>query len=178
MASKVSDSAKKEDLWSQLKRLPKWISISDIDLSYDMISPALFRVAPAAYVVAVDAPRGGRIKEDGPFLSMIAWAESDGAAKRMVNFDIEGDQADAEQHSSPPEAMLYHGCRTFGELIRRLREKGLTNYVYNGSYRISTDGKFVFRQVSGKDLEGFRYYFRSPDDDYSEKPFAISYRLS
>ena len=41
-------------------------------------------------------------------------------------------------------------------------------------YRTAKDGKFVHRKIETKE---FIYYFRSPKNDMSEKPFAILYKF-
>jgi hypothetical protein len=76
----------------------------------------------------------------------------------------------------PPDTMLLApGCLTYGEILAELKTDkhgGCTEYA---DYRIANDGAFVHRAIDGKQ---FKVFFRSSEDDDSETPYAIQYRLA
>jgi hypothetical protein len=106
-------------------------------------------------------------------MMMIMWAPNDGAAKRAHLMRIEEDvnQIPAE---APSELLPVVSGKTYGEIVQELKGRN-ERFLEHASYRIASDGAFVHRAISTERIE---ILFRSVEDEDSELPYAITYRLS
>lgn len=107
-----------------------------------------------------------------PLVTGIFWAASEGAAHRALLMDIE---ADDSLIGDVPEYFLPNSAGpTYGEIVEALRRGG-DSYLETASYRIATDGLFVHRTIKN---EQFTFFFRGPEYNNGEKPYAAIKKLA
>lgn len=103
-------------------------------------------------------------------VTQILWAQSDGAARRIWERSIESDvSSNAEL---PLQLSIGVSKPTYANLLKALSTRFPEKTIESASYRIATDGKFVFKTIAA---DNFEYYFRSSNDNPFELPFGASY---
>jgi hypothetical protein len=158
--------------WDEVVRLPVWTPLSATAIIAEDLSENVKKIGAQKYLFVVDSDRSGN-EENAPYITMAIWAETDGAALRAADGALE---ADVElRHATPVAILLPPGsipeyCSILAGLRRR-RE----NVLESAEYRIATDGAFLHKVIRG---DKGSYFFRRNDIVASEKPFAITYRLS
>lgn len=158
--------------WSRLTRIPCWTPLARIGCESHQLKDALFRIGPNCYVTAGEydadlSPSPSRR------VGSLLWAESDGAALRAVNMEIEAD-ALCPGGKIPSEMLLPGRPRTYGEILSAFRTGRHGSFMEHADYRIARDGAFIHRALDGPD---FVFYFRSLVEKPSEIPYAIMRRL-
>ena len=160
--------------WEALKAIPCWTPLSSLEIEGVMpIADNLYCIGPEAYIFAHnDILR--ETKKRGPYMTILLWADSDGAAKRAMLMDIESDKGSTGL-LPPPEMLYAKNCITYGELKNHLKKIGiLTPYIQTAGYRIARDGAFVASSVSPNNWE---FMYRNLKVKPSDTPFAIQFRL-
>lgn len=108
---------------------------------------------------------------NAPFSSAFLYAGGKGSASRIIHRNIEADDGLSIKPypSIWPEnyQFTYKGSKDF------FNSKGLTS-METASYRIATDGKFIFKSVEN---ERYKLYFRSNEIADNEVPFGLLYKL-
>lgn len=135
------------------------------------IGPELYRIADEVYALAFPDRSEGTLQGEPPFVSILYWAASDGAARRAAIRDVDSDDGAV----SPPPAALwgeagapdYRSLRAYG---RASRPGGI---LERASYRM--DGRFIHGVL---DLGATEYYFREPEIDDGAVPYAIALRCT
>lgn len=159
--------------WSTLRALRAWTSLSEVPASAIHLGGVLYRIAPGAYVTCVPYNQELEPVDGAPLVTMLLWAESDGAAKRSQLMEIEADQR-RDEH--PPAEMLLRGQPvTYGEIVRELKSGNYGEFREWADYRVARDGKFVQRAVN---IPPLSFYFRNRENDDEDQCYAIQYRLS
>lgn len=159
--------------WSSLKALRAWTPLSEVSTSAIHLGGVLYKLAPRAYVTCVPYNQQLEEIEGGLFVTMILWAETDGAARRSQLMEVEADQ-NADVH--PPAEMLLRGQPvTYGAIIRELKRGNYGEFREWADYRVATDGAFVQRVIN---IPPLSFCFRKIEEDDSERCYAIQYRLS
>lgn len=159
--------------WGLLKGIRCWRPIAEVAPSPEPLGDRLFRLGPQQYVVAVPYNQRFERTEESPFATIAFWAPTDGAAKRAILMQIEDDEQ--SEADAPVEMLLPGAPTTYGDIERELKTGRHGTYQQTASYRIAKDGAFVDRQI----IAGpYTFHFRSREDDPSERPYAIQYRLS
>jgi hypothetical protein len=161
-----------DELWRYLQDIPCWTPLKSVRLSASCVGESLYRCSPSAFLIA-QPYRANLVpdREAGPFLTMFAWAVSEGAAKRVYLRQKEEDEL---RRGQPPEEMLPPGCEaTYRALLGATRAAGADSSE-TASYRIASDGAFLYRSIhAGR----WNYYFRGRRDRATESPFVIECRL-
>jgi hypothetical protein len=140
------------------------------------LMPSGYKIEDGLYL-SISSFRPGTLEEDpsGPFIYGIVLAASDGAIRRAFLMDIESDGG--EKLINVPTEFLPSGgavAATYGEILRGLKNDKPKTCFETASYRIATDGRFIHREI---ETERFTFFFRNPEHDDSEAPYAIIRKL-
>ena len=139
------------------------------------LSSWIYRIDDGIYL-SVSPFRPGSLEEDpsGPFVYGIVLAASDGAVRRAWSMEIELD--DGKALDVPAEFLPSGGAvkATYGEILRGLKNDKSKACFETASYRIATDGLFIHRKI---ETERFAFFFRKPEHDDTEPPYAIILKL-
>jgi hypothetical protein len=157
--------------WKYLKALRCWTPLSEMTDSATPLGNGLYGIGQGQYLIAV--PHNERMERDekGPFVTGLLWAETDGAAKRAKQMEVEAD--DSRHTSSPPADLLPGNARSYGEIIAALKRQGQSFQEY-AEYRVATDGAFVHRTV---ETGLYSFFFRKVEHDDLDPCYAIQYTL-
>ena len=172
--SKRQDDYGRRSTWEALKAIPLWAPLSSLGIKgLSPIAEDLYRISPQIYLFAHHEILT-EAKVPGPYVTILLWAESDGAAKRAMLQDLEADKD--RSNLAPPAEMLYQtGCVTYRQLIAHLKHIGkFQPYTVTGSYRIIKGGDFTATHVN---VDNWVFMFRSQKVKAEEPPFAIQFRL-
>lgn len=129
----------------------------------------VYKISNTEYVLADDFSVDGERKIQPV---SVFWACSEAAFRRAYFRDVENDDL---AESVPPAELIPAGAKMNYDSIREaLIALDPDHFSEYASYRVMSDGAFVH-----KSLESLRvaYYFRSPDIDDSELPYAILLKL-
>lgn len=156
-----------EDNWAVLCRTPPWTPLRDLNGDAILVERNLYRVGRSAYAVAVPITQD-LVEGDprAPFLTIIYWAPSDGAARRVALNRVDTDDGAT---GMPPQSLCVRvGVPTYSSILEagRLNAKG--GPTERATY--ASDGRFVHKVI---DLENRRFCFRGVDVDDAETPYAI-----
>ncbi len=157
--------------WPRFSKIACWTPVSQLEFEVQHVRDTLYAAHENCYLIAV--PHNQRLQKIGDtrFATCLLWAESQGAALRAGLKEIENDRVVAAA-TPPMEMLLRRDCTTYGPILEFLKLKH-GNYMETANYRIS-DGAQVHRVI---DTEIFEFYFRSPSEDWNERPYAILRRL-
>jgi len=158
--------------WSELLLIPVWTPLGSIGVRTERLSENVARIADGRYFVVVDSDLAGN-DEDAPYVTMVAWAESDGAILRVLDANLEADVEQAVAEVPPPELLPEPGALDYRAILSSLKRKG-EPVMESGQYRIATDGIFLHKVLRANRAA---YYFRSAEELPDEKPFAITHRI-
>ncbi|QLG88025.1 hypothetical protein HQ393_06990 [Chitinibacter bivalviorum] len=155
--------------WERLVTLSKGILLNAIVANAVPLGDDLYQIGPSAYCI-VDDPDVAR---DHLTVVSLLWACSASAARRAYYNDIEAD--DLVQRSPPDH--VFPGIKdgsAYVDILRGLKGLGVNGLMEHASYRIVTDGKFVHKSI---EFDKAIYYFRSPDIDDKNPPYAILWKM-
>src|SRR5262249_40143882 len=107
-----------------------------------------------------------------PFATMVAWAESPGAARRALSREVEADPGPSGK-PAPNELLPAAHARTYAEVLAAARTAKTRAQQY-ATYRVGSDGAFVHRVI---DCGRTVYCFRSTGPDDTERPYAIIWKF-
>ena len=148
----------------------RWRPLRDFPYPTDIIGEGLVRICPCLYFKVVPYNRQLLRTDAGQHISLLAWAESDGAALQAFNFLIEEDKV--RQAVSPPaEFLITLEATTYASIMKAAKERGLIAVMEHASYRIASDGRFVHKVIQGG---GYHFYFRSRRHSNGERPYCIA----
>ena len=159
--------------WSELINIPKWTSINKSGLDLTELEEDFYQISKHQYCLS--APYNSRSLEvapGGPFITAFLWACSEGSARRVYLNKIELD--DTVNLSPPPEILPRPDQKTYKEILTGLKELRCKSVLEHASYRIVSDGAFIHRIIES---EIASYFFRKPEYDDSEVPYAIQWNL-
>lgn len=159
--------------WSELINIPKWTSISKLGVDLTEIEEDFYQISNNQYCLS--APYSSmslEVAPGGPFITAFLWACSEGAAKRVYLNEIEGD--DTVNLSPPPEILPHPDQQTYKDIVNGLKALRCKSVLEHASYRIVSDGAFIHRVIES---EIASYFFRKPEYDDSEVPYAIQWNL-
>lgn len=157
--------------WNRLTELRSWTPLTEVSSAAERVGDLLFRVGPMQYVIAVPYNERFERTENAPFVTILLWAPTDGAAKRAKLMEIEADDLAV---SPPPEVLLPKSASsTYGSIVQTLRKGGSPVEEW-ADYRVAKDGAFVHRTLSAPP---HAFHFRSREEDQGEPCYAINYRL-
>ena len=161
------------DCWTDILNIPAWTPLSATGISTERLSENLRKVCDQTYLLVVDTDQQGH-SVDGPYVTSAVWAETDGAALRAVDGDLEAD-TQIENKIIPVSVLVPSGATpTYSSILAALRDLD-GGVIEAGEYRIATDGAFLHKVIRGRRRT---YYFRERRISRSERPFAIACRLS
>jgi|SRR5580704_19277816 hypothetical protein len=165
--------------WNELKKIRRWTPLCEIPYISSRVGYKLFSLDEQAYLVAVSQNREFEVDRE-PYVTVIMWAESEGAARRSVLLEIERDVDRIPPVSPPVEMLLPSAALTYGELASELMHSGASGRTTeHASYRL-TDGKFQ-ELVIDTALEAgtgrFKFCFRNLRPDAWDVPYTIKYIL-
>jgi hypothetical protein len=159
--------------WRQLMIIPEWTPMRDLDFPMRELQEKLHQFTETVYGMTMPYKRitSDRV-QDGPFLTAVLWACSEGAARRVGLREIESD--DGIIISPPSELLPYRDGPTYEAIEHGLRSLGCTGVAEHIGYRFLPDGAFVHRSIDSAEA---CYYFRSRREDDGELPYAIQWNL-
>lgn len=153
-------------------RVPCWVPLRHVVSCAEPVGRNLFRIAPCQYLVALPSNERFEVTPDAPLVTALLWAPTDGAARRVLLFEVEADElADAEP---PPELLPAGHSRTYGRILDHVRGTGEGMVIESATYRIARDGAFVQRNILTRQVE---FHFRKRHGAH-DRCYAITYRLS
>lgn len=157
--------------WEEMLRLRVWTPLLATALTAKYLSANVRKVGDQRYLFVVDSDATGDDKAS-PYITMVMWAETDGAALRAADGTLE---ADVELPLAIPAPILLPqgSSPEYGSILDGLRRRG-ENVLESAEYRIASDGAFLHKAIQG---DRGSYLFRRTDIVASEKPFAITLRL-
>lgn len=158
--------------------LPKWTPLSAVvpSLNYgQLLGSSLFPIGSRCYLhLSVFKNANLEKRKDGPSIIGVLWACDEGAAKRAIYREIEADSGVVMD--VPKEFLPYDDCGpTYGDILSAEKLNNTAVLQESGSYRISTDGRFIHRII---ETESAAYFFRHAEHELSEKPYAVIKKLS
>jgi hypothetical protein len=165
--------------WEHLKRIAKWTPLRKLPFDHEKVGYNLFKVREDTYLIAVSR---NRIFETdaAPYVTILAWAENEGAARRSLDMQIEAD-VNPSMGTPPLEMLLPGPAMTYGEIISELKDSGLySSSMEHASYRL-TDGGFIEARIDtlmGGGPLRYKFCFRSPRCEESDVPYAVHYVLT
>lgn len=158
--------------------LPRGTRLSDVvqqPYADKYLSSSIYRLGGGMYL-NISPFRPGSLEKDpsGPFVTGIVLAAGDGAVRRALLMDIESD--DGETMSVPVDFLPSGGvvAATYGEILHGLKSNKPKVCQETAAYRIATDGRFIHRLI---ETERYSFFFRSPEHNDSEAPYAIMRKL-
>ena len=160
------------EAWRRLCSVACWTPLSVVGVPCAPVRDTLYRCGEDAFVLAMPY-RADLVRDpdNGPFVTVVIWAVSEGAARRVCLLEREQDD---DAPGAPPAAMLPPSCTpTYGCVLEAVRILGAAP-VESASYRVASDGAFLYRSIA---VGRWSYHFRGRDDDSGETPFVIQFRL-
>jgi hypothetical protein len=157
--------------WRSAKQCLPWCPLSDFPFEASLLSGGLLRVGSDAFVFTVPYDQHLAKTPLAPYVTLLVWAPSEGAALRALESEIEKD--DGVSGEPPPEMLFDPNAKTYAAIVRAAKQQYGGEFSEHASYRIATDGAFIQKSVSAGPFE---YCFRSPSRVGAEAPFAIKYR--
>jgi hypothetical protein len=162
----------KDTMWDAMLKLRAWTPLSRTGYATTPLSENVKKVGEQKYLFAVESDLAGN-DDESPYVTMIMWAESDGAVLQAADGVLE-ENVNLSEDSAPASVLLPLGCvPEYGAILKALRMSG-ENVIETAEYRIAIDGAFLHKVIRG---DRGSYYFRRNDIVESERPFAIAYRL-
>ena len=161
-----------EATWMEMTSLPCWSPLSGLPAPPTLLAEGLYQWSENAFLLAM--PYGADLVRDparGPFITIVAWAVSPGAARRVYLDEWEGDDGVTV---APPPFVLPPSCEPRYPILLERAKAGRASALESASYR-SPDGVFISKSISAVE---WRYYFRSPHIESHEMPFVVERRLS
>jgi hypothetical protein len=147
----------------------KWQPIEGIERAA-CISENLYSISNQIFLVTTVRNKDFSLSKEGARVSTILWAASAGAARRATVMQIEED--DGAALMPPCEFLIAPEADTWASILDVAKYKNIF-IMESASYRIATDGLFVHKQI---DTKPFIYFFRSPEVEGNERPYAIQIR--
>lgn len=147
--------------WTPLSTLPSTTPVTE----------RIYKIDEMAFLVAQEY--NAHLVEDGsgPYATILAWAPTAGALKRVLDLHVEADEG---LGSPVPHEMLLPGSDgTYGSLLRLARTRSHGSYLEHAAYRIAGDGRFVCRTL---DVGPFEFHFRERGGG-KESAFCVCHRL-
>lgn len=136
------------------------------------IGKSLYRVGEKVFL-CLSKYKGKALERDGhaPYIAGVLWAADLSSALRVVNFDIERDagvEGEVPEVFLPGEYMM-----AYEDVVEFLNMAESGGCLESATYRIATDGAFVYRSIESV---GYAFYFRKPNGD-RDMPFAVMKKL-
>ena len=165
-------AAMNEGDWSKLCHLPAWIPICELDWDTTLVESDVYRIGEGAYALAQPITRDLREGDPrAPFLTVLYWAPSDGAVRRVALNHIDDDDG---AEATPPRVLWMNAeLPTYGVLLRAGRAHAEEGCTERATY--AADGRFVHKVI---DFGNRQFYFRQVDVNLSERPYAVGVLLS
>jgi hypothetical protein len=108
---------------------------------------------------------------NAPFASAILYVGGKGSASRIIHRNIEAD--DGLSITPYPSIWPENYQLTYKGSIDFFKSEGLAS-METASYRIATDGKFIFKSIENR---RYKLFFRSSHIEDCEAPFGLLYKL-
>jgi hypothetical protein len=160
--------------WSELLKIPKWTPIDKSGLDLSEIEEDFYKISENQYCLSASySSMSLEETPGGPFITAFLWACSEGAAKRAYLNEIESD--DQVNISPPSDILPSPDKKTYKEILKGLKELGCKSVMEHSGYRIVSDGAFIHRVIES---EIAAFFFRKPEHNASEIPYAIQWNLS
>jgi hypothetical protein len=122
-----------------------WTPLRELSIDTRKLSENVRKIEDCKYLVVVESDLAGNA-EDGPYVTMIAWAETDGAALRAIDGALEADARQSKTQEPPIVLLPGEAASTYGVIIVRLKKLG-ESILESGEYRIASDGAFLHKVV-------------------------------
>jgi hypothetical protein len=153
--------------WSRLSRVRAWTPLREITESVQPIHDDLYRVVDELYVLATPITRDLQEGDQrAPFVTMLFWAPSDGAARRAALNAIDVDDG---AFGTPPSVLWTNSePPTYSLLLRSAGALGEGGQAERATY--AEDGRFVHKVI---DTGSCRFYFRERVVHGAERPYAV-----
>lgn len=158
--------------WSELKQFASWTPLRQFPTPLHFLSDGLVMISDSSFFYVVPYNRQFIKTPEAPYITLLIWAQSPGAALRAMDSQIEQDDG-STNCQPPPELLLSPDSVTYGSILRQARIRGDLSVLEHASYRSADDGAFIHRTISvGSEFE---FHFRGRENDDGEKPYAIQY---
>jgi hypothetical protein len=153
--------------WAELMGFTDWKPLAQLPWPTTMLSDGLRQISSNAFVFVVPYNRMLESDGDGPYITLLWWAQSPGAARRAADGILEAD--DGVDGELPPGELLIEGARSYGDLLTAVKRTCPSGSIESASY--DTQGRFLHAQIWAAN---FKFYFRDQRTPADGLPFAIS----
>lgn len=157
--------------WNRLRQVRCWTSLTSISPGAQLVSENLYLIGNDAYALALPSAFGVEVSRDAPppFVTVLYWARSNGAACRAAQGRIDADDG----ASGVPPKELWPGKEepTYVGVRSVARKLGLRTLLERGTY--ASDGRFIHLVVS---VAGLDFCFRENVVQPSDTPYAVGLR--
>jgi hypothetical protein len=157
--------------WDQWKQIRAWTPVRDLPWRAIQIAPNICQIDDSAFFVVSPRKQDLETGSDAPYVTLLAWAPTVGALRRVLNLEIEADEGVKAQ--PPAEMLLSKSASTYAALLETARREGTHRPFEHAGYRIAGAGEFVVRTL---DVGPFAFHFRSRGGT-KDRPFCIYHRL-
>lgn len=159
--------------WNEMKKYANWQPLSLWNGNGIELDEDLFKIDENSFFFLVPYNKELIESEDGPYISMFIWAQSEQAIRRAYCQEIENDIT-LEEIEPPKEMLLETGSRTYREILKDVKTNKFGSWMETGNYRIVSDGKFIDKSIQ---VGSFIFHFRSNKENLEEIPYVISYSV-
>ncbi len=159
--------------WKDLLRIRVWTPLAAVSIETTKLSENVRKIEDGKYLVVVESDLAGNAN-GGPYVTMVAWAGTDGAVLRAIDGALEADVEQRANVKPPDELIPAAEASEYVSISASLKKRG-ESVLESGEYRIASDGIFLHKVVRSTNAT---YYFRSPEMIDGEIPFAITHRIA
>ncbi len=164
-------------LVSKIIDLARWTPLPvvvDPIVAANFVGDALYAIGENVYL-SVSRFSNAKFErgENGPYITGIVWAVTEGAVRRATLLQTESDKS-PDDAVAPNEFLPEQGNCSYMQILSALKSSKRKVCQETTVYRIALDGAFVHRLI---ETEDFKFYFRGQADDPSEFPYAVLRKL-
>ncbi len=158
--------------WIEFIRIREWSPLASLNIDMEIIIEGRYKISDNQYLLSSPCNKDFIDAANGPFVTALVWACSEGAFRRVYLAEIEKD--DGNIVSPPDEILPEAGKYTYRKIHEGLVKLNCKGILETASYRIATDGAFLNRSIES---EIASYHFRGREYDDEEEPFVITWNL-
>lgn len=159
----------RDDDWKALRAVPAWTPLRDLGWQTTHVGSELYYLGDSTYVLAQPITRSLETGHpDAPFVTMLFWATSHGAARRAALNQVDAD--DGATGAPPAVLCPTTDLPTYRALLEAARSHGKRRIIERATY--AADGRFVHKLI---DFLESQFYFRKVEIDPGEMPYVIAF---
>lgn len=155
--------------WELLCSVKSGVTIETLGQDVAVLDDDVYKLSESQYCLA-EIPFNS--SDNIPRVISMFWACSERAFRRAYFKEVEGD--DLVICNPPNELLPPKSEPTYRQILDGLKASGAKGLMEYASYRVMSDGAFVHRSIESGSAA---YYFRSPDFDDNELPYAILWKM-